>query len=423
MIVAALLALTTAATGGPGRPVWTEADALAAFDAGSPALSDARAAEAAARADAVQAGARPNPNLSAGLGNVPLSANLTPGGNGPSFSKNYTTTLALEQPIELGGKRGKRLAAARGAVEEARLGVDDARRTARAALRTAFWNAVRAKEKRALADAVKARYGETLRIMRARRASEDISAVDLDRVELEGAKQENDLADAVAEERAALAELLRLAGPAAPAEVDVQGTLRTAPTTLDAAALAAKALASRPDLAQARGRVATARAGADLARAGRIPDVTVGVGWTHSRAIAAGDNPDALAVTLGVPLPLFDRRTGEIQKADVAVAAAERTFAARQAAVGRDVARAWARHAAAAEKVARYEGGALARADRALEVMEKTYRAGDRSLLEFLEAERTDIAVRVDYLDTLYELRAARLELEQAVGVPLPEAT
>ncbi|BDG04681.1 TolC family protein [Anaeromyxobacter oryzae] len=420
MFAVALVAL--AASAPAGRPVWTEADAVAAFEKNSPALVDARFAEATARAEAVQAGARPNPNLSTALGNIPLQANLTGSGNGAGFAHNYTTNLELDQPIELGGKRGKRLAAARSAVEEARLGVDDARRSAVYALRTAFWNAVRARERRALAEAVKARYGETLRIMRARFASEDISAVDLDRVELEGSKQENDLADAVAAERAAVAELLRLAGPGAPPDVDVQGTLRTAPAPLDEAALTTRALASRPDLARARAALSTARAGADLARAERIPDVTVGVAWTHSAAVAAGDNPDALAVTLSLPLPIFDRRRGEVQKADVAVSAAERTLAATEAGIGRDVAGAWARYAAAAEKVARYEGGALTRADRALEVMEKTYRAGEKSLLEFLEAERTDIALRADYLDTLYELREARLELEQAVGAQLPEA-
>ena len=78
----------------------------------------------------------------------------------------------------------------------------------------------------------------------------------------------------------------------------------------------------------------------------------------------------------------------------------------------------------AVEKVARYDGGALARADRALAVAEKTWRAGDRSLLELLEAERTWIALRGDYLDTELELREAALELERAVGAPLaPEAS
>jgi outer membrane protein, heavy metal efflux system len=68
--------------------------------------------------------------------------------------------------------------------------------------------------------------------------------------------------------------------------------------------------------------------------------------------------------------------------------------------------------------VARYRGGTLSRADRALQAAEKAYREGAASLLALLEAERTYIALRQDYLDTLYELRVARLELERSAGLP-----
>jgi cobalt-zinc-cadmium efflux system outer membrane protein len=136
----------------------------------------------------------------------------------------------------------------------------------------------------------------------------------------------------------------------------------------------------------------------------------------------SGDNPQSLGLTLSVPLPLFSRNQGEIAKARALLARAEDAARAAEAGVSHDVTAAHARYAAAAEKVARYDGGALARAERSLAVSERTYRSGDRSLLEFLEAQRTFIAVRSDYLDTMYELRAARLELEQAVGSDLTEA-
>lgn len=402
------------------RPIWTEADALAAFERSSPALAEARADEDAARADVRQAGLMPNPTLSVGASNIPLQTNPT-WGNGSGIANNVVGSVELDQPIELGGKRSRRLAVARGALAGASLSRADAVRTARAELRLAFWGAVRARERRLLAEAVRARSAETLRIMRARFASEDISALDLDKIELEAAQQENEVADAVAAERAAVADLLRLVGPGAPPDVDVSGALPSPAPPLDEGRLAARARDARPDLAAARRRVETGRASVALAEAQAVPDVTVGVGYTRSRALLSGDNPQSLGVTLSVPLPLFSRNQGEIQKARVELRRAEDAARALDAAVAREVAAADARYAAAAEKVARYDGGALARAERALAVAEKTYRSGDRSLLEFLEAERTFIAVRSDYLDTMYELRAARLELELAIGAALPE--
>ena len=126
-------------------------------------------------------------------------------------------------------------------------------------------------------------------------------------------------------------------------------------------------------------------------------------------------------MTLTVPLPLFHRNEGEIAKARVEAERSARAAAALEARVLTEVSAAAARYQAAAEKVARYDGGALQRADHLLAIAERTWRAGDRSLLEYLEAERTWIALRADALDTRFELREAGLELERAVGAPLEE--
>ncbi len=424
VLAAAALSVCLAAVSDGPVPVWTEADALAAFERGSPALSEARAAEEAARGDRMQAGLVPNPTLTASASNFPLRANTTPSGNGNGIGNNLVTTVELDQPIELGGKRRRRIAQADAAVAEASLARADALRTARFELVRAFWHAVRSRSRRELAERLDARYAETIRITRARFQRQDISRLDLDKVELEGMKNESDLDDARAEERASVQELLTLVGPVAPPAVEVRGELALKTGKVDLDRLVERARTSRPDVLEAERRVDGARAAVRLAEAQAVPDLTVGVGYTRSRAIAAGDNPDALAVTLGLPLPLFSRNQGEIQKARVALAAGERARDAPVARTRQVVVAAYARYAAAVSKVARYEGGALERADRALEVAEKSYRAGDTGLLEFLEAERTWIALRSDYLDTLFEQREAALALESAAGVPsLAEAT
>jgi cobalt-zinc-cadmium efflux system outer membrane protein len=414
MLAAPLLAVALSATAA-ARPVWIEADALAAFERSSPALAEAEAAEAAAKADVRQARLLPNPTVNVGASNLPLETNPVHG-NGAGLRNNLVTSVEVDQPFELGGKRGKRASAARGGLAEASLHRADARRRARTELRLAFWGAVKAWERRVLADAVRTRSTETVRIMRARYRNGDVSALDLDKMELEAAQQENAVADAVAAERASIADLLRLVGPGAPADVGVAGGLAFATPPLDPAALTSRARASRPDLLAARRAVDTARAQLALAEAQAVPDVTVGVSYTRSRALVSGDNPQSLGLSLSVPLPVWNRNQGEVEKARVGVSRAERAAAALEASVGREVTAALARYDAAAEKVARYDGGVLDRAESALAVAERTYRTGDRSLLEFLEAERTFIALRSDDLDSLYELRAARLELEQAVG-------
>jgi outer membrane protein TolC len=58
----------------------------------------------------------------------------------------------------------------------------------------------------------------------------------------------------------------------------------------------------------------------------------------------------------------------------------------------------------------------LSRADNALRVAESSYKAGAVSLLELLEAQRTYIETRAEYLKVLDDYRKAQIDVTHAVG-------
>ena len=64
------------------------------------------------------------------------------------------------------------------------------------------------------------------------------------------------------------------------------------------------------------------------------------------------------------------------------------------------------------------KGGMLSRAETALRVAEKSYRAGAISLIELLEAQRTYLDARAQYLRALYDFRQATVDVQHAVGEP-----
>ena len=64
------------------------------------------------------------------------------------------------------------------------------------------------------------------------------------------------------------------------------------------------------------------------------------------------------------------------------------------------------------------KGGMMARAETALRVAEKSYRAGAISLIELLEAQRTYLDTRAQYLRALYDFRQAAVDVSHAVGEP-----
>jgi cobalt-zinc-cadmium efflux system outer membrane protein len=60
----------------------------------------------------------------------------------------------------------------------------------------------------------------------------------------------------------------------------------------------------------------------------------------------------------------------------------------------------------------------LSRAETALRVAEKSYRAGAISLIELLEAQRTYLDTQAQYLRALYDFRQATVDVSHAVGEP-----
>lgn len=68
------------------------------------------------------------------------------------------------------------------------------------------------------------------------------------------------------------------------------------------------------------------------------------------------------------------------------------------------------------ERLRLFEGGMLDRAETALKVAERAYQAGAVSLLELLEAQRTNLEVRGEYLETTFQYRQAAIDITHAVG-------
>jgi cobalt-zinc-cadmium efflux system outer membrane protein len=61
-------------------------------------------------------------------------------------------------------------------------------------------------------------------------------------------------------------------------------------------------------------------------------------------------------------------------------------------------------------------GGMSERADAALRVAERAYKAGAASLLDLLEAQRTYLDTRAQYLRALHEYRQSLVEVSHAVA-------
>jgi cobalt-zinc-cadmium efflux system outer membrane protein len=374
----------------------------------------------AAELDKVAAGLYPNPVLSYSIGNLVLGAgnpgNSPPAPEHPGFFGQPQHTIGLSEVIDVWAKRSARLRAADEGIKYRRLVVEDALREIVYSVRSAFADVVRKQSERDLSRETRDRYAETVRLSRSRRAAGEISEAELGKIELEGLKYENDVIDNSMEydlAREKLASLLGI-GTRLPfrAEFPLPGTM-----SVSVAQWTADALAHRPDVLATRAARTFASAVISSEKREALPDLTLGLSYTHSQFTVSGDNPNTLGLSASVPLPIFDRNQAGIGRAELEARRAENEAIKLGLEVRREVAEAARRLERVQALLAVYEGGGmLGRAETALKVAEKSYQAGASSLLELLEARRTYIETRGSYLGAQNDYRQALVDLLHSVG-------
>jgi cobalt-zinc-cadmium efflux system outer membrane protein len=459
--IAALLASAGAILLAPAAPARAAGGVLTMDDAVRVALERNREVIAtrldieAAQLEVVAARIYPNPVASYSIGNLVLGT-----GNGqptvagtpqvsPTFASEPVHSIGVSEIIDIWAKRSAHARAAERGVEQQRLRVEDALREIVYAVRSAFADVGREQLEHQLAREIADRYGDTVRLSRGRFQAGDISEAELRRVELEGLRFTNAVIDADLELDLAREKLARLMGlpgaePLPPQVAEIPDSRRA----YSVPALVELALEHRPDVRAAGAARLTAEAQLDAAKREVYPDLTLGASYTHSSFTIAGDNPDTLGLSVSLPLPIFDRNQANIGRSSLDIRRADNERERLRLVVAHDVAEAVRRAdraralldvfegttpaapppasappgasaraaAAAAVPVSGEKDGMLARADTTLRVAEKSYKAGAISLLELLDAQRTYLDVRGQYLHAVYDYRQATVDVNHAVG-------
>lgn len=373
--------------------------------------------------DLVAAQMYPNPALSYQAGNLVLGHgnpyNARAGApQSPGFFSQVVHSVGISEIIDVWAKRSARRRAAEESIRLKRLELLDALREIAYAVRSAFADVLREQSEHAFAYEVRDRYARTVQLSRSRYQVGEISEAEFRKIELEGLKYQSAVVDAEAEYQLARQKLaLLLAFPSAsvlperlsePVPLPVHGSI---------AELTARALQNRPDVLAAKQERKAADLELAAARREAYPDLSVGVTYTHSEFGVSGDNPNTLAFGASVPLPLFDRNQAGIGRAEVGQRRALNDRVRAELQVQSDVAGALSRFKRAEALLDLFRsGGMMERAETALKVAEQSYKAGALSLLELLEAQRTYLETRDEYLRARYDQQQSTVDLSYAIG-------
>lgn len=377
---------------GPVPSSLTLAQALEEAAARSPAVVAAEAEVAAAESRIGQAGYRSNPELSLEVENVAGTGELR-------GINRMESTLAVNQRLDLGGRRAARVNAARAELAAQRLRLQIARADLSRSVREQFAQAVAARERLEQANETVERAQELARVTRLLVEAGRDPPLRAVRARSALAQAQAGQAAAEADEAAARTSLAALFGVSAPVGGVSGSTLDLTPRQV------APERSLEVQLAAAERTAAEAAVREQIAET-RL-DPAVGVGVRHVRE--TGDF--GLVAGVSMPIQIFDRNRGNIAAARANLAAAEARRANTLATTTARARNAIAAVEAAERRVQALERAALPEASEGLRLAMRSYEEGRATLLELLDAQNAYTSAQTALTEARLALALATAEL------------
>jgi cobalt-zinc-cadmium efflux system outer membrane protein len=363
----------------------------------NPGLREAAAAVEAARGRAIQAGLYPNPRVR--YNQDTIGSNIAPAGN---------ISIEVNQEIVTAGKRKLDRAIAATDTSVASVGLVGRKFETLTRIRRAYYDYLSLlytlRVNRQAVETLQRGVEVTRRQVEEAKARPRTDLIRLEALLAEARINRDRTTDTLEGAWRQLAAEVGVPCLAVPDEVD-----HLAPTfpEWEAAGVLGRVLGVNASLRQATVQVERARLAVERARAGAIPNVTVGAGYNV-------DNTDMTSgglFNLEAPLPVWDRQQGVIREAQAHLASARAAVRSTENRLAHDTAEAFARYQAGRRQVERLTTEVVPRLREGLDLTLRAYQAGSAQVTfsDVLTAEQNLNSTRL----TLAE---ARRSLWQAIA-------
>jgi len=404
VLCAALTAVFLPSSAGAQSVMLTEAEALARLSTDSPRVRAIRSGVDVARVDVVAAGRWPNPRLTVDRESV---AGVT----------EYLTMIS--QPLPITGRRELDVEAASARVSATSSRADDEVRRLRADLRLAFADLLAAQTRVAELTSARDRLRALADLLGKREAAGDAAGFDRLRADREAFDIETDLALATTDRSRAQAALAGFLTGVTDASQLVAASRSSAPAASipSVDALLTRAESTRGELQALRHDAESAKLAARAADRRLVPEPEV-VAGTKTSTLGAGDVGSV--ITVHASIPLFDRARPERALAAARAAEADAHTEAFRQVLRSQVTALRAVVTERREVADRYRAQAVESAAQIERIAQVSYDAGERGILELLDAYRIGASARVRQAALDLAVRQAELELEFITGWEAP---
>ncbi len=353
------------------------------------------------RADADVTGARAVPNPVAGYEVESF----------PSGGREKEETFSLSQELDLFGKRGKRIETASRRRDAVVLQADYETSILLARMRRTYQRVLLLRENGGALEAVAGQIADVEAKIKARFREGDVSEAEVMKLVAERNKVLRDLGGVKADlgaEKGKLGVLLGIAG-----DFDVAALMRDEVPEITRQETIGRALEARKDIKAQETRLDAARAGVSLSRREAFPAIEL-EGKYKKTSIGF----DGYIFGVKVPLPLFDRRQGGAGKARAEMHWEAFTLERMKQEALAEVNSLTLRFTYLRSALSGM-GEDLAAARDLTVAARLRYEEGEVTLLELLEAVRSEKNLVMEFNDKVFECWSTLFELERAVGMEL----
>ncbi|RKE83036.1 TolC family protein [Chryseobacterium sp. AG363] len=341
--------------------------------------------------------------------------------NGVKQNMGYVYGAAIGWTIELGGKRKARVNLAKNQSELSKIQLQDFFRNLRADASLGYIEALKSK---ALLEVQQDSYQNMRQLAKSdsiRYQLGTITLVTSKQSKLEAASLLNEVYQAESAEQQALTGLSVFLGDSKITGRDVTGDFNTFNRDFSIDDLILQALNERADLLAAKQNTEVAKSQINLEKANRVIDLGISAGTEqHTEAtneIAPSPTINAVKMGISIPLKFSNRRNAGLKIAEMAYSQAEVEYKRIEQEIKAEVTQAFQQYTATQKQLRQFHNGMLSEAKSILEGIIYSYKRGESSILEVLNAQRTYNNVRKDYYQVLADNAAALIELERKAGI------
>ncbi|ROI01647.1 TolC family protein [Chryseobacterium sp. G0240] len=341
--------------------------------------------------------------------------------NGVNKNMGYVYGTSIGWTLEMGGKRKARINLAKNQSELSKIQLQDFFRNLRADASLGYVEALKSK---ALLEVQQDSYKNILQLAKSdsiRYRLGTISLVTSKQSKLEAASLLNEVYQAESAEQQALTNLSVFLSDLKMTVREVSGDFNAFNRDFNIDDLTIQALNERADLLAAKQNTQVAKSQISLEKANRAIDLGINAGAErHTEAtneIAPSPTVNAVKLGISIPLKFSNRRNAGLKIAEMAYSQAEIEYQQIEQGIRAEVMQAYQQYIATQKQVKQFHNGMLTEAKSILDGITYSYKRGESSILEVLNAQRTYNGIRRDYYQTLADNAAALIELERKAGI------